>query len=57
MKLIKEVCCYLKFEPIQILRYHVKIQGQISKTEQDFGIWKSLEFEILSDLTHENQRN
>ena len=57
MKLIKEVCCYLKFEPIQILRYHVKIQGQISKTEQDFGIWKSLEFEILPDLTHENQRN
>ena len=30
--------------------------GLISKTEQDFEILKSLEFEISPDLTHKNQR-
>ena len=55
-KLINELseisCCYLESEALWILRYHEKSQGKILKTEQVFEIWKSIELEILPDLTH-----
>ena len=37
------------------MRSHAKIQGKISKTEQNFEILKFLEIEIVPDLTHKNQ--
>ena len=39
-----------------ILRSHAKMQGQISKTERDFEIRKSLELKILTEIVRDSQR-